>query len=302
MRNNKNITNTKNHKIVKRTENQRIKDAYNAWVKSGEPAIDVLNNTTLPQDPAKPFKCCYFGKDKILKQLPKYWFIREDKTVITFKNKRAILSVPHVVHVNDYMNRPCYSFAIKSENGKNGYSTKKISDYDLMTLVWHPENIYGNARKLLEESLIDNLGSREAIRNKVQGHHYDSKDNDNAVMFHDTPAHDFCGNAPRTDAELTEEERNKFISDFGQISKQEPNRMSLFIKGDGAEQGMLSAHKKSYINGKELFEVREVRDPQGNLLFYADFASLLLMSGYKIERVVENEILEPYLKRLEECQ
>lgn len=276
MNKNKNNQKSKNRKT---SENKQILANYNAWLKTGEPAIDTKYNKTLPQDPAKPFKRCYNGRDKIYRQLPKCWFVREDRTLISFKKGRKILTVPHVVHLNTCMSRPSYCFIA---NGKS----KQITDYDLATLVWHKEAIYGNARQLLESSLAANLGKREANKNKAHGHHYNDRSNNDRIMIADTEAHDFCHNAPRTDTELTAEQRQNFVSKLDKVAMQEPNKITLFCKTDGCENGVLRASKEMFIRGDALFQQMALTDPQGNFVGTIDIASILLAMGYKIDRPI----------------
>lgn len=247
----------------KYTENEQIKKNYNAWVKSGKPAKDILNNTELPQDSTKPYKRCYNGHDKINKQLPKQWYIREDKTLITFKKGREILDVPHVVHINPYMDRPCYAIRLKTENG---YTTKQIADYTLVTIVWHPERIYGNARKLLEESLHDNLGKRDKLRNKAHGHHTGGRDNDR-VVIEDTPAHVFCHSAPNTDKTMEFEKELAFNKELGKIAEQEPNKLTVFRKWENnkdCKNGELTAHDNVTLEKEELTKKYIWEDRKGN--------------------------------------
>lgn len=274
----KNTMNTNKNTNKKLTENAQILANYHAWLRSHEPAIDTLNNTLLPQEQSNPYKRCYNGHDKIRRQLPKYWFIREDKTLITFKKGHKILTVPHVVHTNKCMDRPCYAISIKTENG---YTTKQIADYTLVTLVWNPQAIYGNARKLLEESLIDNLGKRDGERDKAHGHHADGRDSD-LIIIADTHAHDFCHHSPATEEPMTEEQTRKFSHDLGQISDQEPNKFTFFYKGKGAEQGLLQADKKITITGKALFDTKyALSDKDGNTVAIGNLASILEVMGFR---------------------
>lgn len=236
MNNNKNMN-------KKHEENTKILNNYQAWVQSGNPAINRVTNELLHQDTSKPFLRCYEENDLIRKQLPIYWFIREDKTLISFKYGKNILKTPMVVNLNTEKDRPCYAISIAEEK-----TTKSITDYDLMTLVWYPERIYGNARKLLEESLCDNLGKRDKLRNKVHGHHTAGLDCD-SIVIEDTLAHDFCHSAPDTDRPMALEQEFAFGRELGKIAEQEPNKLTVFRKWENSDcqQGELTAHDKTIV-------------------------------------------------------
>lgn len=271
--------NTNKNTNKKLTENAQIIANYQAWLQSGEPAINKVTNELLHQDPAKPFLRCYEESDLIRMQLPMYWFIREDKTLITFKYRKKILTTPQVVNVDTEKGRPCYAISIKKDDK---WTTKPITDYDLMTLVWNPQAIYGNARKLLEESLYTNLGARATARNKAQGHHYDGLESDGIVMA-DFPAHDFCHRAPNTDEPMTEEQTRKFSHDLGAIAEQEPNRFTVFYKGDGASQGLLNAKDKLTITADGLFNtLYEFKDYSNNTTQIVNLAMIAPMIGLTI--------------------
>ncbi len=179
--------------------------------------------------PKETWKQCYAnepGRD----QFPRYLFATSSKRVLSVMGKdRVKWLTPSGIGKNS--TRLGY---IISHNGKK----KFLPYYDLMALVFGEEvgaEVYGEAKKALEEFGYDALGMDEG---DVNGHHVDGYDEKEAkkfkrfrekIEFVSLPVHKLLHGAPSLEHDDKKKEI-EYMKDFSKtVSKEEPDSNSIMI-------------------------------------------------------------------------
>ena len=175
------------------------------------------------------WKQCYKQGDKILEQLPKFWFVSDKCNLISVSSGKAYL----VRKIKKCKDRYCYKFIIGMDGDKPIF--KNIQCHNLTRLVFGGKS-YGNADKLLEE---DGLYSFSI--NGLQGHHIgdrtDNSPGNNELLL--AKPHRLVTRGQRLNRNNVEDVDN-FLIDFELMaSEEEPNKISVLFPGHKVDKKTL---------------------------------------------------------------
>lgn len=203
---------------------------YNKFMELYNSGAEIRNETTgeiFEAEADEIFKQCW-ADTTARKYFPKYWFVSEKENVLSLKDDKIVW-----LHKNRRKgsNKISYKFVLRKDEETS--QTKNIEAHNLVALVFD-SNVFGLAKKLIDEKGLEAFGANSSTEPVVQGDHMNGDDTNNSpdnIQLVTDNAHKIVGNAPAHNAPNSA--HYKHMQKLAKLAEDEnPNGITVALTGD----------------------------------------------------------------------